>query len=75
MTPVPEASTAGAPYEDAAANGTKAKAAKAINPAVALALLVADLAARLFCLSIFWMLLISAILISNAALCIALIHR
>ena len=42
---------------------------------MALALLVADVAARLFCLSVFWMLLIIAILVSNAALCVALVHR
>ncbi len=42
---------------------------------MALALLVADLAARLFCLSIFWTLLVVAILVSNASLCMALIHR
>ena len=59
----------------AAADTVKARAAKNINPAVALALLIVDLAARLFCLTIFWMTLIFAILVSNAALCVALMHR
>ncbi|CAL5220020.1 g1966 [Coccomyxa viridis] len=75
VPPLPEASTVGEHHEDAAATATKAKAVKEINPAVALALLVADLAARLFCLSIFWTLLVVAILVSNASLCMALIHR
>ena len=70
-----QAALVGEHREDAAANAAKTKVARDINPAVALALLIADLAARLFCLSIFWMLLVIAVLVSNAALCVALIKR
>ena len=63
-------------HEDGVASAATANAAaREINPTAALGLLIADLAARLFCLSIFWVLLIAAILLSNAALCTALIHR
>ena len=75
MPAVPRASATWHQNEEAAAHAAKAKAAKDVNPAVALALLTADVAARLFCLSILWMLLIIGILLSNAALCTALIHR
>ena len=51
------------------------RAAKDINPAIALAILAADVAARIFCLSILWLTVILALLASNAAVCVALIHR
>ena len=69
---MPEAAS---PDVRAAADTVQARAAKNINPAVALALMIADLAARLFCLTIFWMTLIFAIVVSNAAICVALMHR
>ena len=51
------------------------RARKDINPAIALAILAADVAARIFCLSILWLTVILALLASNAAVCVALIHR
>ena len=60
---------------DPAEDASKGKMEKDINPGLALALLVADLGARVFCLSILWVAFILAILVSNAALCVALIHR
>ena len=51
------------------------RGAKDINPAIALAILAADVAARIFCLSILWLTVILAVLASNAAVCVALIHR
>lgn len=47
----------------------------AIQPVSAAALLVADVAARLFCLTIFWVVLVFAIICSNAAVCAVLLHR
>ena len=72
---MPKAAAAGHQHEGAVAAAAKAKVVKDINPAVALALLIAEVAARLFCLSILWVLLINSILLSNAALCTASIHR
>ena len=69
------------PLKQPAAGGQVAQgsdfdtAAKDINPAIALAILAADVAARIFCLSILWLTVILAVLASNAAVCIALIHR
>ena len=51
------------------------RGSKDINPAIALAILAADVAARIFCLSILWLAVILAVLASNAAVCVALIHR
>ena len=51
------------------------RARKDINPAIALAILAADVAARISCLSILWLTVILALLASNAAVCVALIHR
>ncbi|BDA42229.1 hypothetical protein COCOBI_03-1160 [Coccomyxa sp. Obi] len=47
----------------------------AIQPVSAAAFLVADVAARLFCLTIFWVALVFAIICSNAAVCVVLLHR
>ncbi|CAL8468080.1 g7619 [Coccomyxa elongata] len=48
---------------------------EAIQPVSAAAFLVADVAARLFCLTIFWVALVFAIICSNAAACAVLLHR
>ena len=48
---------------------------RTLNPAAAAVLLLGDLAARLFCLSVFWMILIIAVLCGNAALYFALSNR
>lgn len=48
---------------------------RTVQPLSATAFLVADMAARIFCLTIFWVVLILAILCSNSALCAVLLYR
>lgn len=48
---------------------------RAIQPVSAAALLVADVAARTFCLTIFWVTLVFTIVCCNIALCTVLLHR
>ena len=72
---VPDDWHASAQYTDPAEDASKGKMEKEINPGLALGLLIADLGARMFCLSVLWVAFILAILVSNAALCLALIHR
>ena len=48
---------------------------RTVQPLSATAFLVADMAARIFCLTIFWVVLILAILCSNSTLCAVLLYR
>ena len=72
---LPDDQEASAQDKDPAEDAGKGNMEKEINPGLALALLIADLGARVFCLSVLWVAFILAILVSNAALCLALIHR